>query len=73
MQNVDTMIHVNELLNPQQRTQLESLIREIQGVIAVRFNKPHLLLVAYDRQCTHSSQLLTVVKNQGYQAQLVSI
>lgn len=73
MQNTDIMIHINELLDDNQRQQLESQLREIPGVIAPRFNKPHLLLVSYDLECTHSFKLLHLVKSKGYQAQLVGL
>ncbi|MEZ5673334.1 MAG: hypothetical protein R3E08_13530 [Thiotrichaceae bacterium] len=73
MQNVDIMIHINEQLSHDQQTQLEILMRNIQGVIAPRFNKSHLLVVSYDTKCTRSSKLLDAVKSQGYQAQLVGI
>lgn len=73
MQTTDVMIHINEQLNTQQKQIIETQLREINGVIAPRFNKEHLLLVCYNSDRTNSSILLNCVKLQGYQTQLVGI
>lgn len=69
----DILIHVNESLNIQQRQSLEEAMREVEGVIAPRFNDgvEHLLLVAFNPATTNPSTLLSKVKSFGYQAQLI--
>lgn len=73
MQATDIMIHVSDNLNSGQKHEVESQLREIDGVIAPRFNKDHLLLIYYNLNKTKSSVLLNTVKSAGYQAQLVGI
>lgn len=69
----DILIHVNEALNNEQRQSLEEAIREINGVIAPRFNDgtEHLLLVAFNPAMTNVTTLLNKVKSYGYSAQLI--
>ena len=73
MQAVDILIHINEALEVNQQQKLESELRDIDGVVAPRFNKPHLLLVSYNLNKTNTAVLLNVVKEKGYQAQLVGL
>jgi hypothetical protein len=67
----DVVIHVNEALDAQERHDLEAQMREIDGVIAPRFNdqKTHLMIVAYDPDHTSTIALLDAVRGQGYHAQ----
>ena len=73
MQPTDIMIHINESLAENKQQELESELRSVEGVIAPRFNKPHLLIVAYNTELTSSPELLKHVINKGYQAQLVGL
>nr|VFK64529.1 MAG: hypothetical protein BECKUNK1418G_GA0071005_104726 [Candidatus Kentron sp. UNK]VFK71126.1 MAG: hypothetical protein BECKUNK1418H_GA0071006_105126 [Candidatus Kentron sp. UNK] len=73
MQYTDVLIHVNELLDNHQKDSLESELRNVEGVVALRFNKPHLLLISYDPEKTDASRLLGVVKSGGCEAQLVGL
>ncbi len=67
----DVVIHVNETLDAQERRDLEDQMREIDGVIAPRFNdrNTHLMIVAYDPEHTSTITLLDTVRGQGYHAQ----
>lgn len=67
----DVVIHVNEFLGPRARHDLEDHMREIDGVIAPRFNDhtPHLMIVAYNSDRIHMGTLLEEVRRQGYTAQ----
>jgi hypothetical protein len=67
----DVVIHVNETLDMDARHNLEDQMREIDGVIAPRFNerRPHLMIVAYDPEHTSTMTLLDAVRNRGYNAQ----
>lgn len=73
MQGTDIMMHVNEQLTTDQRQDMESQLRQIEGVIAPRFNKAHLLLIYYNMDKTSSSILLNFVRSKGYETQLVGI
>ena len=75
MNVVDVLIHVNELLDNNQRVQLEQTMRDLDGVIAPRFNPdhPHLMLVAFNPQHVHSKVLLQQVNSAGYHAQLIGV
>lgn len=69
----DILIHINDTLSEQQRKALEESLRQIDGVVAPRFNpgKEHLLLVAFNPDATSMAALLTQVQSFGYNAQLV--
>ena len=73
MQATDIMIHVRDNLNTNQKCEIESQLREVDGVIAPRFNKEHLLLIYFNLDKTTSSVLLNTVKSTGYQAKLVGL
>ncbi|MDD5242080.1 MAG: hypothetical protein PHG47_10255 [Sulfuricella sp.] len=69
----DILIHINDSLSEQQRKALEESMRQIDGVVAPRFNpgKEHLLLVAFNPDATSTAALLAQVQSFGYNAQLV--
>ena len=69
----DITIHINQTLTDEEKGKLETAMREVAGVIAPRFNLPHMLVVLYTTQKTSSAELLAVVRNRGYQAQIVGI
>lgn len=73
MQATDIMIHVSDNLNTEQQHNIESQMRAIDGVIAPRFNKDHLLLIYFNHDKTNSFVLLDTVKSAGYHAQLVGL
>lgn len=69
----DILIHIDESLSEQQQSTLEDAIRQIEGVVAPRFNpgKEHLMLVAFNPDITRAATLLNKVQSAGYSAQLV--
>lgn len=75
MNVVDVLIHVNEALDKNQRVQLEQTMRDLDGVIAPRFNPehPHLMLVAFNPSHVQSKVLLHHVNSAGYHAQLIGV
>lgn len=73
MQTPDIMIHVTDSLNPDQQQAIEATLREVDGVIAPRFNKLHLLVVLYSAEKTNPAALLRAVTTAGYRAQLVGL
>jgi len=73
MQTPDVVIHVTDSLTQDQQQSIEGALREVDGVIAPRFNKPHLLVVLYNSGKTNPAALLRTVTTAGYQAQLVGL
>jgi hypothetical protein len=69
----DVMIHINETLSEEARSTLEENMRQIDGVIAPRFNpgKDHLMVVAFNPEKTSSAALLAKARSAGYTAQLI--
>lgn len=73
MQTTDIMIHIDEILDTNQQQAIETELRAIEGVIAPRFNKPHLLVISYNSDSTNTLALLKAVKDKGYKAQVVGL
>ena len=75
MQITDVLIHVNNEIDENEKENLVEQLRDLDGVIAPRFNedKQHLLLVLYNSDAIISSSLLSEVKGKGYKAQLVGL
>jgi hypothetical protein len=73
MHTPDIIIHIKQELDQEKQQALETSMREIDGVIAPRFNLPHMLVVLYNSERTTPAALLDVVKSKGYQAQLVGL
>lgn len=71
----DVMIHINETLSAEARSTLEEGMRQIEGVIAPRFNpgKDHLMVIAFNTEQTKASVLLEKTRAAGYTAQLVGM
>jgi hypothetical protein len=71
----DIMIHIDQSLNTEARLAMEERMRQIEGVVAPRFNpgREHLLLVAYNPDTASSATLLGAVRASGYTAQLVGV
>lgn len=69
----DVMIHINESLSEEARSTLEEGMRQIEGVIAPRFNpgKDHLLVIAFNPDKTSTAALLAKARSSGYTAQLI--
>jgi len=73
MHTPDVTIHINEALDATKQDALENAMREIDGVIAPRFNLPNMLVVLYNSDKTSPAVLLNAVTSRGYQAQLVGL
>lgn len=73
MRTPDVMIHFDDSLSCAQQQAIEAGLREMDGVIAPRFNKPHLLVVLYDSDKIDSATLLKAVTGRGHRAQLVGL
>lgn len=73
MHTPDITIHIDQTLDVAAQQALETSMREIDGVIAPRFNLPHMLVVLYNSEKTNPAALLDSVRNKGYRAQLVGL
>ncbi|HEY0721967.1 MAG TPA: hypothetical protein VGE50_12025 [Gammaproteobacteria bacterium] len=75
MDIVDVVVRVEQQLEAAEQRRLEERLRQVEGVIAPRFNAPHshLLLVAYNPALLDSRRLLGVVRDEGFAAQLVGM
>jgi hypothetical protein len=73
MDMADVIIHINESVDHDRRTQIADLVRAHEGVMSVAHHdeKPHLLIVEFDPEQVHAKSLLQVALDQGVHAQLV--
>jgi hypothetical protein len=70
---IDIVVHVNELLDEQNRRRVEHAILKAAGVERARFNdeRQHLLVVGYDPVRIDSSQILKLVRQHQLNAQII--
>ena len=75
MQTVDVVIHVDETIGHDRRTQVADKVRSRKGVAAVADHdeKPHLMIVKYDPAAVTAQALLKMVRDQGVHAELVGL
>ena len=71
----DFMVHVDETLEPVEMDRLEDSLRTNACVVSACTSPrdPHLLLVAFNPECTSSGIILNQVKSQGVHAELVGL
>ena len=72
---VEVVVHVDELLNDEQRSGLVSNLQGRDGVEKARFTtgRDHLMLIDYDSNKLHSDNVLDYVKQENVNAELVGI
>jgi len=70
---IDIVMHVDELLDEQNRRRVEHSLLKAAGVDRAQFNdeRQHLLVVGYDPARTNSSQILKIVKQHQLNAQVI--
>lgn len=70
---VDVVVHVDDHLDENHRTHIESVMERAAGVMKARFNEQrhHLMIVAYDPKRINSAAILNYIKGQNVSAQLV--
>ncbi|WP_372522120.1 ATP-binding protein [Sulfuricaulis sp.] len=71
----DVMIHIDEALPRDALMKLEYTVREDECVISasVPAGKEHMMLVAYNPDCTSATDILARVNKQGIHAELVGL
>lgn len=72
---VGVVVHIDEDLQQEQIDNLETSLGSDAGVRKVRVNrkKKHLILVDYIPSVINARQLISYVKNKGYNAVLVGM
>ena len=71
----DVMIHIDETLSRDALMKIEYAVREDECVISasVPHGKEHMMLVAYNPNCTSAADILARVNKQGIHAELVGL
>jgi hypothetical protein len=71
----EVILHINEDLDEAALHQLEDGVRHDPGVVSVGHDpaKPHMLMVVYDSDSTHASNLLHSFRERGLHAQVVGM
>ena len=71
----DVLIHIDENLAAEARTQVEDGLRAFDGVVSVHNpdDKPHLTVVEYRPEKVDAALLLQSVREQGFHAKLVGL
>ena len=71
----DVTIHIDKDTDNATRTNVESGLRIIDGVVSVHMpeDKPHLVVVEYNPEKTNSSHLLTMVKELAGHAEMIGL
>ncbi|MGA7981887.1 MAG: ATP-binding protein [Chromatiaceae bacterium] len=75
IQLADITVHIDQELGPERRAQIESAVREIEGVVGFHnpSERPHLNVVEYNPDKTNSTAILSAVTRQGVHAELVGL
>ena len=70
---LDIVVHIDELLDEQNRRRIEHAMKSATGIERAHFNndRQHLLIVGYDPNRTSSSEILKLVKQHRLSAQLI--
>jgi hypothetical protein len=71
----DVMVHIDEALSKDALARIADAVRENNCVVSagVPAGKMHMMLVAYNPQCTTSTDILAQVQKQGVHAELVGM
>ena len=69
----DIMLHIDEELNSREQHILEDQMRSQNGVIGLGYheNRPHLMIIEYDKDSTTPQSLLHTVHDYGLHAELI--
>jgi hypothetical protein len=75
IQLADVIVHIDQTLERERRSQIEEELRAIDGVVSVHNpdDKPHLSIVEYNPAKTNSSAILNTVTVQGVHAELIGL
>jgi hypothetical protein len=71
----DVVVHIDESLSKEVLAKLENAVRKDECVVSasVPSGKSHLMLVAFNPDCTSSKNILFTVTKQGAHAEVVGL
>ena len=71
----DIMLHIDEDLDKAHRVQLETYMREQEGVISLGYNdnSPHLMMVGFNPEYITPGDLLARIETRGLHAELIGL
>jgi hypothetical protein len=72
---VDFTLHLDEALPPEEQCRLEDFVRDQDGVVSagISTSHSHLMMVAYDIDQIHASDILHKVQDRGLHAELIGL
>lgn len=75
IQLTDVTLHIGETLEKAKRSEIEEVLRGLQGVVSVHNpdDKPHLAIVEYNPDQTDSQAILATVTSQDVHAKLIGL
>ena len=75
IQLADVTVHIDQSLEHSQRSQIEDVLRSIDGVVSVHNpdDRPHLSVIEYNPERTTSAAILGAVTGQGVTAELIGL
>ena len=75
IQLADVVVHIDQTLERDRRSEIERELRAIDGVVSVHNpdERPHLAIVEYNPDKTDSATILNTVTVQGVHAELVGL
>jgi len=75
IQLADVVIHIDQTLESERRSEIEEQLRVIDGVVSVHNpdDRPHLVIIEYNPDKTSSAFLLNRVTTEGVRAELVGL
>jgi len=71
----DVLVHIDESLSKEALGKVEDALRKDECIISasVPANKMHLMLVAFNPECTSTRNILGKVRGEGVHAELVGL
>ena len=71
----DVMFHIDEALDKERRLEVETRLRDVDGVVSVRNpdDRPHLTIVGYRPDKTDAQALLGSLRAQGVHAEMIGL
>ena len=75
IQVADVVVHIDQALERERRSEIEAQLRAIDGVISVHNpdDRPHLSVIGYNPEKTNSTVILESVTTQGVSAEIVGL
>ena len=75
IQLADVIVHIDQTLERERRSEIEEQLRAIDGVVSVHNpdDRPHLAIIEYNPDRTSSADILNTVTVQGVNAELVGL